>query len=182
MGPFDRAVEQHGVTVLRVCRALLPPADADDAWSETFLAALVAWPGLPPGTNVEAWLVTVARRKALDVLRGQARRALPVETLPEPPAPRPFDEVLARDDELLDAVRGLPHRQRVAVVGHHLAGLSHREVAEATGVSHDAARRAASDGVAALRTALVPPPPAPPSDPHRALPPAPRRRRPGGPS
>ena len=68
MPPFDRVVELHGTTVLRVCRALLDPTDADDAWSETFLAALVAWPDLPSDVNVEAWLVTVARRKALDVM------------------------------------------------------------------------------------------------------------------
>lgn len=65
--PFDDAVKQHGATVLRVCRAVLGPgADADDAWSETFLAALRAWPDLPAGTNVEAWLVRVARNKAID--------------------------------------------------------------------------------------------------------------------
>ena len=179
MERFDRVVEQHGLTVLRVCRSVLPPADADDAWSETFLAALVAWPALPEDTDVEAWLVTVARRKAIDVRRGQARRALPVETLPEPPAPRAFDEVIARDDELLGAVRDLPHRQRVAVVGHHLAGLSHREVADATGVSHDAARRAASDGVAALRRALGPSP-APTASERRASAPASPPPRPGG--
>ena len=33
--------------MLRVCRAVLGPADADDAWSETFLAALRAYPDLP---------------------------------------------------------------------------------------------------------------------------------------
>ena len=39
--PFDQAVTRHGETVLGVCRAVLGPGpDADDAWSETFLAAL----------------------------------------------------------------------------------------------------------------------------------------------
>ena len=46
--------------------------DADDAWSETFLSALRAYPTLRPGSNVEAWLVTIAHRKAID----QARKAL----------------------------------------------------------------------------------------------------------
>ncbi|HIW67656.1 MAG TPA: sigma-70 family RNA polymerase sigma factor, partial [Candidatus Dietzia merdigallinarum] len=50
---FDAAVDRHGATVLRVCRAVLGPgADADDAWSETFLSALRAWPDLPEETNV----------------------------------------------------------------------------------------------------------------------------------
>jgi RNA polymerase sigma factor (sigma-70 family) len=158
MPPFDRVVELHGTTVLRVCRALLDPTDADDAWSETFLAALVAWPDLPSDVNVEAWLVTVARRKALDVIRARGRRPQPVEHLPEPEpgneSSAAFDEVLARDDALLRAVRSLPEGQRDAVVLHHLAGLSHLEVAELTGRSHAACRRSAADGVAALRRLL----------------------------
>lgn len=38
--PFETVVARHGTTVLRVCRALLGPADVDDAWSETFLSAM----------------------------------------------------------------------------------------------------------------------------------------------
>ena len=65
--PFETVVSAHGGTVLRVCRAVLGPADADDAWSETFLSAMKAYPGLPADANVEAWLVTIAHRKAIDV-------------------------------------------------------------------------------------------------------------------
>ena len=71
--PFEAVVAEHGATVLRVCRAVLGPADADDAWSETFLAALRAYPRLPGDANVEAWLVTIAHRKAIDVTRAAAR-------------------------------------------------------------------------------------------------------------
>lgn|SRR5699024_1013976 len=74
--PFESAVARYGPTVLRVCRAVLgPSADADDAWSETFLAALKAWPDLDESTNIEAWLVRVAHRKAIDITRQHARRA-----------------------------------------------------------------------------------------------------------
>ncbi len=58
--PFEQVVDEHGPAVLRACRAILSPADADDAWSETFLAALRAYPQLRPGSNVRAWLVTIA--------------------------------------------------------------------------------------------------------------------------
>lgn len=44
---FDTVVSDHGPTVLRMCRAVLGPVDADDAWSETFLSALKAYPDLP---------------------------------------------------------------------------------------------------------------------------------------
>lgn len=42
MQPFEAIVAEHGPVVMRVCRALLGPVEADDAWSETFLAALRA--------------------------------------------------------------------------------------------------------------------------------------------
>ena len=37
-----------------------------------------AYPDLPADANVEAWLVTIAHRKAIDVTRAAARRAIPV--------------------------------------------------------------------------------------------------------
>ena len=69
--PFEKIVAHHGGTVLRVCRVLLGVHDAEDAWSETFLAAMRAYPDLPDNANAEAWLVTIAHRKAIDVLRAR---------------------------------------------------------------------------------------------------------------
>jgi DNA-directed RNA polymerase specialized sigma24 family protein len=89
MPPFEQIVTEHGAVVLRVCRAMLPPADADDAWSETFLAALRAYPDLPPGSNVRAWLATIAHRKAIDRHRAAARAPVPAGALPDRPSPHP---------------------------------------------------------------------------------------------
>ena len=82
--PFDDAVREHGAAVLRVCRAALGPGpDAEEAWSETFVAALRAWPTLDNDVNVQAWLVRVAQRKAIDVHRARARAAVPVADPPQ---------------------------------------------------------------------------------------------------
>ena len=148
--PFEVVVTRHGATVLRVCRAVLGPADADDAWSETFLSAMKAYPGLPADANVEAWLVTIAHRKAIDVTRAAARRALPVAQPPDG-AVTPATDL---DDDLAMAVASLPPRQRQAVAYHYLAGLPYAEIAAILGGSADAARRAAADGIAALRRAI----------------------------
>ena len=45
--PFARVVETHGATVLRVCRALLGPVDADDAWQETLSLIHISEPTRP---------------------------------------------------------------------------------------------------------------------------------------
>lgn len=46
-------------------------AAAEDALSEAFAAALADWPRNGCPANPEAWLLTVARRKAIDTHRGQ---------------------------------------------------------------------------------------------------------------
>src|SRR5215471_17226541 len=142
-------VADHGGTVLRVCRVLLGSHDADDAWSETFVSALRAYPELPETANVEAWLVTIAHRKAIDVLRAATRGPLPTEQLSE--APTGLGVPGAGDADLWQFVRRLPDRQRQAVAYHYVAGLPYAEIAEIIGGTVDAARRAAADGIKNLR-------------------------------
>ena len=150
--PFEAVVTEHGATVLRVCRAVLGPADADDAWSETFLAAMRAYPDLPDGANVEAWLVTIAHRKAIDVTRAAARRPIPVAQAPETtPVPAADDSGFDRD--LAEAVARLPAKQKQAVAYHYLGGLPYADIAAIVGGTTEAVRRAAADGIAALRRA-----------------------------
>ncbi len=146
--PFETVVTRHGPTVLRVCRAVLGPTDAEDAWSETFLAALRAYPDLPPGSNVEAWLVTIAHRKAIDQVRAAVRRPVPTDSVPDHPG---ADAPGEWADDLWRALALLPLKQRQCVAYHHLAGMPYADVAALVGGSADAARRAAADGVAALR-------------------------------
>jgi len=147
--PFEKVVEQHGGTVLRVCRVLLGVHDAQDAWSETFLAALRAYPDLPDDANAEAWLVTIAHRKAIDVLRARKRQPAPVGDVPD--VPNGLGIPGAEDDDLWQAVRTLPDKQRQTVAYHYVAGLAYAEIAGILGGTTDAARRAAADGIKNLR-------------------------------
>ena len=127
--PFESVVAKHGGTVLRVCRVLLATHDADDAWSETFISAMRAYPELPETANVEAWLVTIAHRKAIDQLRAMKRRPLPTEELPE--SPTGLGVPGAAELDLWPLVRdssgqaaaggGLPLRRRPSVCGDRAA-------------------------------------------------------------
>jgi RNA polymerase sigma factor (sigma-70 family) len=146
--PFEVVVEQYGPTVLRVCRAVVGHDDADDAWSETFLSALRAYPQLPDGANVEAWLVTIAHRRAIDVGRARSRRAVPSERIPDGAVDQHRNEL---DTEIVATLAALPPKQLQAVVYHYLAGLPYSEVAAIIGGTAGAARRAAADGIAAIR-------------------------------
>ena len=150
MQPFEGIVAEHGAVVMRVCRALLGPVEADDAWSETFLAALRAYPSLRSGSNVRGWLVTIAHHKAIDQIRARQRVAVPAGDLPAglpggEPGPEPADT------ELRGALAALPFKQRAAVAYRYLADLSYADVAALLECSQAAARRSAADGIARLR-------------------------------
>lgn len=158
--PFEAIVAEHGPVVLRVCRALLGPVEAEDAWAETFLAALEAYPRLRPDSNIRGWLVTIAHRKAVDQLRAAARAPQPVAQLPETPSSdnplgdgRLFGDGNPMHDDigLWDAVEALPFKQRGAVAYHYLAELPYAEVGALLQTSEAAARRSAADGIAKLR-------------------------------
>jgi RNA polymerase sigma factor (sigma-70 family) len=151
--PFEKVVAEHGATVLRVCRAIVGPVEAEDAWSETFLSALRAYPDLPADANVEAWLVTIAHRRAIDAGRARARRPVPTDTLPDRPAR--YGDPAARDPDLWTALQRLPTKQRQAIAYHHIAGLPFAEIAEILDNSPDAARRAAADGIKTLRKSYL---------------------------
>lgn len=148
--PFETVVAAHGPTVLRVCLAVLGSIDADDAWAETFLSAMKAYPELPADANIEAWLVTIAHRKAIDVTRAAARRAITVAEVPDHTA-TPSPECHDLDLDLVAAVGQLPPKQKLAVAYHYLAGLPYADVAAILGGTPEAARRASADGIATLR-------------------------------
>jgi RNA polymerase sigma factor (sigma-70 family) len=151
--PFDRIVTEYGQVVLRVCRALLRAHDAEDAAADAFLAALEAYPRLRPDSDVKAWLVTIAHRKAVDVLRRQARHAVPVAEVPDGGS---GDELVVADEHLWTAVRSLPTKQRHAVAYHYVADLAYADVAAVMGITEAAARRNAADGIKALRRTYPP--------------------------
>lgn len=128
--------------------------DAEDAAADALLAALEAYPRLRDDSDVKAWLVTIAHRKALDVLRRRARQAIPVAQVPEHGA---STDLPLLDESLWSAVRGLSDKQRLAVVYRYVGDLTYADIAGLMGTSEAAARRNAADGIKALRRAYRPP-------------------------
>jgi RNA polymerase sigma factor (sigma-70 family) len=147
--PFEEIITTHGPTVLRVCRAMLGHHEAEDAWAETFLAALRAYPDLDPEANVEAWLVTIAKHKAIDQHRATSRNPRPTKGVPD--GADHSGMTIEDFDQLWSALKSLSARQREAVAYHHLAGLPYADVASILGGTEAAARRAAADGIKKLR-------------------------------
>jgi RNA polymerase sigma factor (sigma-70 family) len=152
--PFQVFLDENRDAVWRFLVSSVGPSDAEDCFQETFISALRAYPRLRAGSNLRAWVLTIAHRKAVDCHRGRARGALPVAEVQTLDTRAPEGSELA-DAELWGAVRELPPRQRSAVVLRFLADLAHREIAAAIGCSEEAARRSLHEGLQKLRAEVV---------------------------
>ena len=145
--PFQEVLDRHGGDVFRVCVAVAGPANADDCYQETMLAALTAYPKLRDPSVVRSWLLRIASNKAIDAHRTRARGPVPVAE----PDPGPAPARVRPDAELWARVRDLPDKQRLAVAYRFVADLAYREIGEAMGTSEDAARRNVFEGLRRLR-------------------------------
>jgi DNA-directed RNA polymerase specialized sigma24 family protein len=169
--PFQRFLDEHREEVWRLLVSSVGREQAEDCFQETFIAALRSYERLRSGSDLRAWVLTIAHRKALDAHRSRARAPLPVAQAPDSGLPvgahaangasapatgrlgaPPVGE---RDEQLWSAVRGLPERQRSAVVLRCLADLPHRQIAAAIGCSEAAARRSLHEGLTKLREAMA---------------------------
>ncbi len=151
--PFQNLLDAHARDVHRFLIATVGQLDADDAYQETWLAALRAYPGLRDASNLRGWLFTIAHRKAIDHVRARARRATPVPEpadLPLAPA-APDGAATAADDDLWAAVAALPDKQRTAVALRFIADSAYAEIATAMEISEPAARRNVHEGLKRLR-------------------------------
>ena len=115
------------------------------------LSALRAYPGLRHQTE-PARLAPADRRAegARRAPRGE-RRPIPVEEVPEQPAP-PAERP---DPELWRAVRRLPGKQRAAVTLRFAADLDYAAIGRVIECSEDAARQNVRAGLASVRREWV---------------------------
>jgi predicted RNA polymerase sigma factor len=70
------ARRSYGKLVAFLAARIRDVAAAEDALSEAFAAALADWPRNGCPSSPEAWLLTVARRKAIDMHRGRLRHEI----------------------------------------------------------------------------------------------------------
>jgi RNA polymerase sigma factor (sigma-70 family) len=147
--PFQAFLDAHRETVFRYLVAMIGADDAEDVFQETFISALRAYPRLRPDSNLRAWALTIANRKAIDAIRARKRRALPVADVPEVAV----QDGQPEDHEVWAVARSLPASQREALLYRFAADLPYSDVAAALGTSEEAARQRVSEGIRRLRKA-----------------------------
>jgi RNA polymerase sigma factor (sigma-70 family) len=146
--PFQQLLDAHGRDVHRFLIASVGRAEAEDCYQETWLSALRAYPKLRDGSNLRAWIFTIAHRKAIDAVRERRRVAVRSAEAPEP-AIAGVEAV--GDDDLWSSVRELPAKQRAAVALRFVADAGYAEISAAMGISEEAARRNVHEALKRLR-------------------------------
>jgi len=145
--PFQTLIDAHASELHRFLSASVGPTEADDCLQETFISALRAYPRLRDASNLRAWLYTIAQRKATDAARRWKRQR--AEGFDGIDLPVPAHDVA--DESLWLAVRGLPPKQRAAVVHRFVSDLAFREIGQRMAITEEAARQNVHAGIRRLR-------------------------------
>ena len=143
--------------VYRFCWRLVRSSDAEDLAQDTFVRAFVHFERFDPQRPVLPWLIAIARRLCLDLLRRRQVMAR-VETLPVtgPPAADPEGEASLREQlsRLERALDGLDEGPRMAIVLFHIEEMSYRDIAAALEVPMGTVMTWLHRGRAQLKRAL----------------------------
>ena len=150
-------------TALRLTRN---PADAEEVVQETFLRAYRAFDQFEAGTNLKAWLYKILTNTFISSYRKKQREPQTVsadanedfslyDRLVEANV-SPEAELLDRipDEEVKQALEGIPEQFRTAVLLADVEGFSYQEIADITGVAIGTVMSRLHRGRKALQRAL----------------------------
>lgn len=131
---FDELVLRFHRPVHRFCWRLLRSADAEDLAQDTFVRAFVHFERFDPERPLLPWLIAIARRLCLDLLR-RRRVMRSVETMPVtgPTGPGPEGEASLREQlaRLDRALADLDEGPKEAIILFHIQEMSYRDIAAA---------------------------------------------------
>jgi RNA polymerase sigma-70 factor (sigma-E family) len=156
----DRAVielySQHYRALVRLAALLVRDTPtAEEVVQDSFVAMHVGWQRLRDTDKALAYLRQAVVNRSRSVLR---HRTVVDKNLQKAPPDMPSAEhgalVLLERSAVVAALRGLPDRQREAIVLRYYADLSEAEIATAMGISRGAVKSHTARGMTALRTAL----------------------------
>jgi len=157
---FEALVERYRRPLLRHCQRMLAGERAEDAVQQAFVSAYNALVADDRAIDLKPWLYRIAHNACLSALRQNGWNH---EELGEEhdgvEAPDQAFERRERLGAMVASVKGLPDRQREAVVLRELEGRSYDEIATELGVSDGAVRQLLSRARVQLRavaTAIIP--------------------------
>jgi RNA polymerase sigma-70 factor (ECF subfamily) len=140
---------------------MLRTPDAEDLAQDTFVRAFVHFERFDPGRPLLPWLIAIARRLCLDLLR-RRQVMTRADAMPEivQPGPSPERQASLREElsRLERALAGLDDGPRDAIVLFHIEEMSYRDIAAALEVPMGTVMTWLHRGRAQLKRALDGPP------------------------
>jgi len=138
-------------------RRLVPADDVDDVVQASFVDLWRTRARYDPARSLEAWALTIARRRAIDYLRARPLPAAPLGDLAEPPGDDGRDHAVRLADaaELRSALLTLPRPQREAIELAYYGELSQREIAERLRVPIGTIKARTARGLRRVRQTLT---------------------------
>jgi RNA polymerase sigma-70 factor, ECF subfamily len=147
---FEVAVRPHYANLVRrLVLVLGDERDAEDVAQDAYLRAYRSW-GRFDGTDVRAWLYTIALRLAFNHLRGRRRWLAAIGRI----EPKPWSD--PSDPDLWTALHTLDSRTRSALLLNVVDGYTQAEVARILSVPEGTVASWISRGRATLRRELGP--------------------------
>jgi RNA polymerase sigma-70 factor, ECF subfamily len=151
---FEALFRQHQAGVYGwIVRIVRDPSAAEDLTVETFWRIYRARVRLDPGASFGAWARRIATNLAIDHLRRRRPEVQLPDDLAQPTVPDPILRREARD-QIAVAFRRLPLKLRVTAILSLIEEQSHREIAEALGISEATVRQRIFRAIRLLRQQL----------------------------
>lgn len=151
---FEMVIRTYSRTLYAVAFAILRDrGESEDVVQETFIKAFHSRWRVRNAEKFPAWLASVARNRALDMLR--KRRWVPLD------GHEPVVECAGTEDEemrdrLRESLAALPETHRIALTLRYLEGLGHEHIEQTLGVTNGALRGILGRALGTMRKALKP--------------------------
>jgi RNA polymerase sigma-70 factor (sigma-E family) len=151
---FSEFVELRSHALLRTAYLMVGDHQlAQDLLQEALIKTYIAWPRLRDPAKVEAYVRRTIVTTAISWRRRRSFHERPTGSLPDASGADEA-ESLATHRVLVAHLRGLPSRQRAAIVLRYYEDLSVAQTAEVMGCSEGAVKSHVSIGLGKLRESL----------------------------
>ena len=132
---LEECQSRFGPLLLASARRVVGPNDAEDVVQTVMIEAWRTRHRYDPGRPLEAWLLTILRRRAIDLLRKQKTAVVNLDTSGELSSEdgRETAQRFALAFDVRRALNELPDPQRETLVLAYFGGMSQSELASRTG-------------------------------------------------
>lgn len=156
-GAFDRLYARHKDAVYRYCLRQLPPAIAEEAHQEAWMALMKARTQYEPRSRFKAWLFTLAHNAVLNRTRAEMKHPTADEADAAAPDADPADATDRKHlaEVLVSLIAALPHHQRDALLLQQEGGFSVAEIAGITNTPQEGVKSRLRYAMAKLRKQMA---------------------------